>query len=663
MPIFEVKGPDGKIYEVKAPDAASAARAFGGPAPDPSLGMDTDISASLPEASVGSARPKGNPNLWGTGNQAVDTLTMGGSTKLNAAGAGLLDATFGALSGEGWNFSDNYTKNLEEQRANQAAYADANPVRSGIGTAGGIALGVARAPVWGKGVKGAIGTGGIYGAFGGALQDADSIEDRTLNALKGAGAGGTIGLGGYYGGKALGWGAEKFGKAISTFRAPANDKAAMEVYELIQKAGGPAAVQAKLAKLGPDAALADVLGVRGTAAARNASNISPEAREILTDFVSGRKGGQNQRIVGDMENLAGLPQGSTASVDDLIKAANDKTRPQIGAAYDAARRVGKDIPLEAFDNIITTPVGVKAFKQALDNITSRAARDPKAGGNLAVLDETKRMLDGYAEVARRAGDAMEGEYRATAKALRDKIDEILGSGDEYSVARDLRRAAYKSEEAIKTGEALGSPRISPSLPQKAGNFGPADKRLLAQGYVAKQADSLLNKNSTEGAIGQLNTPMGKRAADAALGPNALDKTLSRERQFNITNREIVGNSTTARQLAEMAGQAAGWGGGTAGLSLLMGNDIWAAGLTGLLGAVGRRSIPTIARKLVTDNQRTVAPFLADILTKANLPTTRPIPPGFLEKFVTDGDQKLAKTLNLMWMNHLQNTSPQTKPAQ
>ncbi len=57
------------------------------------------------------------------------------------------------------------------------------------------------------------------------------------------------------------------------------------------------------------------------------------------------------------------------------------------------------------------------------------------------------------------------------------------------------------------------------------------------------------------------------------------------------------------------------------------------------------------------------PFLADILTKANLPVNRPIPPGFLEKFVTNGDQKLAKTLNLIWLGHIQKNNPQTNPAQ
>jgi hypothetical protein len=160
----------------------------------------------------------------------------------------------------------------------------------------------------------------------------------------------------------------------------------------------------------------------------------------------------------------------------------------------------------------------------------------------------------------------------------------------------------------------------------------------------------------------MTTPLGRSAYRAALRDRSgiVDKALGRERQFNVTNKEIVGNSTTGRQIAEMAG----WGIGTATATQLLGGDIWTTGLTGLLGAVSRRALPSIAQKLVTDKQRLVAPFLADILTKAKLPTNRPIPPGFLEKFVTGGDQKLARTLQLMWLDSIvQKNNPQTNPAQ
>lgn len=660
MPIFELQTPDGKTFEVDAPDMASALRALGQKpaAPNPSLGTDPEISGMLPDAPVGP--PKGNPQMWGTGNQAVDTLTMGGSTKLNAMGAGLLDATLGAVKGEGFNFWDNYDNQLAQMRADQQAYADQSPVRAGLGTAGGIALGVARGPTWGRGLKGAMATGAGYGALGGALEDAGSIEDRTLNTLKGTGAGATIGLGGYYGGKALGWGAEKVSKALSNLFAEPLNKAEMEVYDLIQKAGGIAAVRRKLRDLGPDAALADVLGKGGTAAGRRAANISPEARQILEDFVGARKETQNIRLARDIESAAKLPNRNTNNVDDLKKAANEKVRPIINKAYQSARKAGAEIDLKEFDNIITTPVGRPAFQQALDNVTSRAARNPDAGGNLAVLDETKRILDGWAKKGFRDADPMASEYAATAAALRTKLDSLL-TGDEYAVARALRQDAYLGDEAFDLGASLAKPNIGLGLPKAANSVKPQHTQKVAQGYGATKVEQLLNKGATEGAYSSMITPQGRNAYRAALKQRSgiVDKAIDRERQFNITNKEIVGNSTTGRQLAEMAG----WGGGAMGASMLMGNDIWTTGLTGLLGAVGRRSIPTIARKLVTDNQRTVAPFLADILTKANLPVNRPIPPGFLEKFVTNGDQKLAKTLNLIWLGHIQKNNPQTNPAQ
>lgn len=668
MPTYLLTGPDGKRYRVKAPDQESALNAFrkkmgGAPATAPaeadlSFGMNNEISNLLPDTPVGQVR--GNPQLWGTGNQAVDTLTMGGSTKLNALGAGLLDSTLGAVKGEGFNFWDNYDKQLAQMRANQQAYADDNPFKTGLGTAAGVALGVARGPTWGRGVKGAAATGAGYGAFAGALEDAGSIEDRTLNVGKGMLAGGLIGSGGYYGGKALGWGAEKVSKALATLNAAPLNKAEMEVYDLIQSAGGVAAVRKRLRELGPDAALADVLGKGGTAASRRAANISPDARQILEDFVGARKETQNVRLARDIESAARLPNRNTNTVDSLKSAANDRVRPIINRAYQAARKAGADIDLKEFDNIITTPVGRPVFQEALDIVTSRAARNPDAGGNLAVLDEAKRLLDGKAEMARRDGSPMESVYRDTAKALREKLDELL-TNDEYAVARALRQDAYRGDEAFDLGADLARPNVPLGLPQSTRNVNPQHLPKVAQGYGAAKVEQLLNKNATAGAYSTMITPQGRAAYRAALRDRSgiVDKAIDRERQFNITNKEIVGNSTTGRQLAEMAG----WGGGAMGASMLMGNDIWTTGLTGLLGAIGRRSIPTIARKLVTDNQRTVAPFLADILSKANLPVNRPIPPGFLEKFVTNGDQKLAKTLNLIWLGHIQKNNPQTNPAQ
>lgn len=662
MAEFIITGPDGNKYKVTGPDAQGAMNALrkqlGSGGGVSSAGMAPDIGASIPDVALN--KPRGDSSQWSTSAEGMDTVTMGGQSKLNAAGAGLVNAAFDWAEGKGWNYSDWYNKTLQDQRDNQAAYNAENPGLTKVGQAGGLALGIARGPAWGRGVKGAIGTGMGYGFVGGALEDASSIEDRTLNALKGTLAGGTIGVGGYGAGKVLSKSAEKVSKAFSTLNAPPLNKAEQEAFDLINKAGGPNAVQQKLDELGPEAVLGDVLGRGGTAAGRRAANISPEARQIIEDFVSARKSGQNTRLATDIETASGLPIGNTKNVEALKKEAYDKVRPTINKAYQSARVAGAEIDLREFDNIITTPVGKNAFQQALDNVTSRAARDPSAGGNLAVLDETNRILGGWAKKGFRESDPMASEYASAAEALRTKLDDLM-AGDEYAVARALRQDAYKGAEAFDLGAQLGGSRIPLGLPQAAGKVKPQHQQKVAQGYGATKVEGLLNKGATEGAYADMIRPQGRAASRAALGQNdsIVQKGINRERQFNMTNREWTGNSTSARQLAEMAG----WGLGTATVSQLMGNDIWTTGITGLLGAVGRRSLPTITQKLVTERQRLVAPFLAEILTKAQLPLNRPIPPGFLEKFVTGGDQKLAKTLQLMWLDAIQKNSPQTNPAQ
>jgi hypothetical protein len=154
-----------------------------------------DAAKAAPQAQ---AAPEGNPDRWGAAYQAADTVTMGGSTKLGAAGQALLDAGLGAVQGNGWDFSGAYDRNLGQARADQQAYATENPVRSGLGTAGGVALGVTSLPTIGKGFKGAVATGGAYGSAGGALRDADSWQDRALNTGVGLVTGGLLG-GGIYG--------------------------------------------------------------------------------------------------------------------------------------------------------------------------------------------------------------------------------------------------------------------------------------------------------------------------------------------------------------------------------------------------------------------------------------------------------------------------------
>jgi hypothetical protein len=181
MPQFLITGPDGKKYKVTGENADGALAAL-----KKHLGVDTPAPG-----------PVGRPEMWGTGSEGTDFLTMGGSTKLGAAGAGLMNATINAIQGNGFNYSDEYNKELAQQRANQAAYEAQHPYRSAAAKVGGMAIGVKALPTFGEGLSGAAGTGAAYGGAGGLLQDANSGEERAMNAAKGAGFGGLLGSAAY----------------------------------------------------------------------------------------------------------------------------------------------------------------------------------------------------------------------------------------------------------------------------------------------------------------------------------------------------------------------------------------------------------------------------------------------------------------------------------
>lgn len=604
---------------------------------------------------------------WDSSRQAMDTLTLGGSTKGGAAITALLDAAINAATGKGFDYSNQYDENLAALRAAQAQYNKDSPVLARVGDAGGLALGVARLPVIGvtkgpaalRGILGALSTGGAYGAAGGALEDANSIPERLKNTATGAGAGALIGGGGYGAGKAVGWGLDKAGKAIKNLTLPPTTRAASEVAAAADDRFGAynaMTMDRELARLGPDAVRVDVLGETGRASARKAANVNPNARDTLETFATARKGNQNVRLAGDVQTAGGVPQGSRLTVEELQREAYKKAKPQIDAAYTAARKAGAEIPFDLFDNIITTPVGAPVFREALDIVTSRAARNPSAGGNLAVLDETKRLLDGKAKQAFRAGDPMGSVYAETAEALRQAVDDFLAKGgDQYAQARALRQAAYKAEEAFNIGEQLAQRNVPLNATKIAKGVDAKNAPNMAAAYAQTKAQRLLNNANTEGALTEFVTPMGREATKAAVGKKStvLDAAVEREKLFNQLNKAL-GNSTSARQLIEAGVAGAGVGG------YLSDYDPFTMGVTGILSALARKTGPKLAQKITSQMQMKSAPELARLLIgKGVLPSAEVVGPNVLERLSKVEAEGLMKAILL----ELQKNNPQTNLAQ
>ena len=153
---------------------------------------------------------------------------------------------------------------------------------------------------------------------------------------------------------------------------------------------------------------------------------------------------------------------------------------------------------------------------------------------------------------------------------------------------------------------------------------PKIKEPLARATPIKQSENLLNRNSTEGAMNRLSTPLGNEARDAALGPAA--PKLNAPLETNAPSTQPIGNSAA---IPPRRGNSwTFWAVVALAFSAHMRLDrtLATGGLTGALLGAGRRYAPLLAGKLATKKKRLLAPEIAGLLTRRALPNA-PVPKG------------------------------------
>jgi hypothetical protein len=337
------------------------------------------------------------------------------------------------------------------------------------------------------------------------------------------------------------------------------------------------------------------MGPSGISIAKTASNIDPLARTIIEDTLGGRKQLQNLRVANTLTDQAGLQRGVRDTPEDLQESLRRARTPAINQAWQAARDAGFDLPNTPFRPIIDSPTGGPAYEQAGRSLLDRASYGGQnVTSELARLDQMQRHLADRARMAMREGDRETADIAGNqSRTVREGIDAST-AGPEYAAARALSRAMHGEQDAVQMGADLASPSVPLNLPRQATALPPEHADPLAQGYALQKLEQLLNKGNSEGALANMNTTLGREAQLAALGPQRaaeLQRQLDAERVFNTTNRELTGNSTTARQLTDIAKNAGGYVGGGitgAGLAYMSGNDPWSGGFAGALLKPGMR---------------------------------------------------------------------------
>lgn len=506
------------------------------------------------------------------------------------------------------------------------AAREAHPIASGIGEAGGMVgstlampLGVAAkgASLGVRAVRGAL-TGGAIGGVYGAGEADSGLANKVEGAASGALTGTVLGGAGPYAMKGLGLAAKAatlpIRPAVNAARGFINPEkeAARRVVTALDHdtKGNPDRAVTMLQNArtqGTPLIAADTgaaAGGRTThALMRSAANTSPEARAALEPVLNERFGTQNVRAGVVISNLVRTPANATMTRDALEQAARTSRKP----FYDRAYKDGAGgILTPEIQTLAQSPVMQKAMKDAATSIQNKVATgramaplSPKGIPTLEYWDQVKRNLDSAWNVAKRAGDKeVAADIDATRHALVKNLDASVPS---YATARGVAASLFKANDALDAGEqAVGSRMSNTEISTGLSKMLPEERALFREGFVSKFLDNVLRSPDRRSILSQIQAnPQARERVNLVLGPGAsrkLDALISIESIMDMT-KNALGNSTTARQLAEI-GLAGGAGMAIGGANPLNpGSWTPQAIMAGILAAGSRKGLYLIDQRV------------------------------------------------------------------
>lgn len=508
-----------------------------------------------------------------------------GMDKLAAAG----DAAFG--SGRGETFGERYSDNLKRERAMDDADRILNPGSRFAGQGTGLVATAAVLPAVNlvkEGVRGAATvnaavTGGLYGALTGAVETDGDVQDKAIGAAQQGGMGlaaGAVAPTFVRGAEAFARATGKLANAVATpFRSAAapEAEAARRINAALARDGvmDAAGDLARMQSQGAPAVIGDVGGETTRALARSAANLSPEGRQALTEATGDRFAGQGDRIT---ELLRGLgPSSAGKTLEELQQAARLANRPAYARAYmqggaglwsdELAGLAQAPAVQDAIRSVIKTganktvadgmpPIRNPFVTDAAGNLTlARQADGSIARPNLQFWDYVSRELRGRAGEAARAGNKdLAGDFTNLRRQILNRLDEAVPA---FRQARSGAAQAFQAEDALEAGQKFVLSRMANDEARKAlAKMSPQERELFAEGFrsdlIAKIRETGDGRDVVKAIFGN---PAARERVSIALGPQqaaTLEAALATETAMMRLQAAIGGNSSTARQLAEMA---------------------------------------------------------------------------------------------------------------
>lgn len=577
----------------------------------------------------------------GTIGETVDAAVRGAANALTFGFADRLAAGAGAATGIGGKQGD-YEGNLAQQRAIDAANMKEHPVATiGGEVAGALAApGAAfmRGPTLASRMARGAGVGAAQGAaYGvGSSPDLTNIPEVAGNAAVGLGTGALVGgvappvvESALAGGKAL-LNRSGIPQAIAGYRNP-EGTAATIVADAMRRdaaAGGEGLgqyAQRYAVNQGQPVVNADMGGEATKSLARTAANMSDDARRTLNTVASDRFETQGPRISDFLNQMGG--GNSVRTLDELKDQASKTLKPLYARAYAEGDR---PIWTPELERLSGSPDVLSAMKAAAQTGKSRAITDGfgafnpgvkvsddgivtfmqgKNGApsypNLQYWDYVKRELDDAAGAALRAGRNEEaGRLSSQAKMLRGALDKEVPS---YGDARGVAATAFGAEDALDAGAKFAAAtgknqEYAKTLSEMSG----PEKKLFTHGFLSALQSKIAEGGDRRDVINRIaGSPAARQRIEMVVGQGnyaRVEMFLRAESIMDQLRKAVQGNSTTARQLADMAAIPGLIGAGTyAG-----GGDVKEAGLA----AAAAGALKHGSAKINTNVMRHVGDLLA-----------------------------------------------------
>lgn len=480
-----------------------------------------------------------------------------------------------------------YQEEVARQRAKTKELEEEHPIASIAGNVTGavaMPLGAAAggATMGARAARGAL-TGAGVGAVAG-YGEGEGIPESLVKAGGGAAVGGAVGAAGVPVVEGLLQGARAVTRPIrNAIRGAVNPEgeAGRRVVQAIDRdvrrdpAGQPG-LSAQEFQQAPQATLMDLGGETTRGLARSAANTSPEGRAALNTTINDRFEGQSGRITGWLQDTFHYPnaQAQQTAIEQTARATN-----RAGYARAEQSPAAQNLWDEGFEQISQAPAVQDAIRKASVTGANAAAREgftplrprnpfvmdptsnrmvlrtdasgnPVAVPNLRFWDEVKKNLD---KVGTR--DAQD-----FSRVLRGHLDELV---PEYQSARAGAAHFFGAEDALEAGQNFVRANLGNREARAAlARMSETERQLFQDGFVSRFVETLEAIGDRRNVLNQIAaTPAAHEKLNIALGPQRaaeLEANLRVEGVMDLARGAVQGNSTTARQLAEL-GLAGGVG--------------------------------------------------------------------------------------------------------